>query len=196
MGVATTLRSGGGVDTSDATASAEYILVGYTGYVNDQLVTGTMPDNGAVNVQLNCGESYTIPKGYHNGKGKVTVNDLASQTPGTAEAWTILDGKTCWVAGVLVKGTMPNNGAVSYELPLNGTYTIPKGYHNGKGSVTQNLQTQDGWTITPGTTDIIGCQANRYCKGDIIVKGDANLIPGNIKKDVVIFGVTGTYQGF
>jgi len=196
MGVATTLRSGGGVDTSDATASAEYILVGYTGYVNDQLVVGTMPDNGAVDVHLNCGESYPIPKGYHNGKGKVTVNSLASQTPGTAEAWTILDGKTCWVAGVLVKGTMPNNKAISYELPLNGTYTIPKGYHNGEGKVTQSILTQGGWRITPSTTDQIGCQAGRYCTGDIIVLGDPNLKAENIKKDVNIFGVTGTYQGF
>lgn len=196
MGVATTLRSGGGVDTSDATASAEYILVGYTGYVNDQLVTGTMPDNGAVDIKLNCGESYTIPKGYHNGKGKVTVNSLASQTPATAEDWMVLSGATCWVNGVKVTGTMPDNGAVSYSLPLNGTYKIPKGYHNGKGTITQSIDTQGGWTITPTTTDILGCPANRYCTGDIIVKGDANLVAGNIKKDVTIFGVTGTYQGF
>ena len=196
MGVATTLRSGGGVDTSDATASAEYILVGYTGYVNDQLVTGTMPNIGAVDIKLNCGESYTIPKGYHNGKGKVTVNDLASQTPGTAEAWMILNKKTCWVAGVLVEGTMPDNGAISYSLPLNETYTIPKGYHNGKGSVTQSILTEDGHEITPSTTNQIGCHAGRYCTGNIIVLGDSNLKAENIKKDVNIFGVTGTYQGF
>ena len=132
MGVATTLRSGGGTDTSDATASAEYILVGYTGYVKDQLIVGTMPDNGAVDVHLNCGESYKIPAGYHNGEGKVT----------------------------------------------------------------QNLQTQSGWTIVPSTTNQIGCPANRYCTGDIYVKGDPNLIAENIKKGVDIFGVTGTYQGF
>lgn len=196
MGVATTLRSGGGTDTSDATASAEYILVGYTGYVNDQLIVGTMPDNGAVDVHLNCGESYKIPAGYHNGKGKVTVNDLASQTPGTAEAWMIRNGKTCWVKGILVTGTMPDNGAISYSLPLNGTYKIPAGYHNGEGKVTQNLQTQGGWTIVPSTENQLGCPANRYCTGDIYIKGDPNLVAENIKKGVDIFGVTGTYQGF
>ena len=196
MGVATTLRSGGGTDTSDATASAEYILVGYTGYVKDQLIVGTMPDNGAVDVHLNCGESYKIPVGYHNGKGKVTVNDLASQTDATATAAQILSPKTCWVKGVKITGTMPNNGAISYSLPLNGTYKIPAGYHNGEGKVTQNLQTQSGWTIVPTTTNQIGCPANRYCTGDIYVKGDPNLIAKNIKKGVDIFGVTGTYQGF
>lgn len=196
MGVATTLRSGGGTDTSDATASAEYILVGYTGYVNDQLIVGTMPDNEAVDVHLNCGESYKIPAGYHNGKGKVTVNDLASQTDATATAAQILSPTTCWVKGVKITGTMPNNGAISYSLPINGTYKIPAGYHNGEGRVTQTLQTQSGWTIVPTTTNQIGCPANRYCTGDIYVKGDPNLIAENIKKGVDIFGVTGTYQGF
>lgn len=196
MGVATTLRSGGGTDTSDATASAEYILVGYTGYANDQLIVGTMPDNEAVDVHLNCGESYKIPAGYHNGKGKVTVNDLASQTDATATAAQILSPTTCWVKGVKITGTMPNNGAISYSLPINGTYKIPAGYHNGEGKVTQTLQTQSGWTIVPTTTNQIGCPANRYCTGDIYVKGDPNLIAENIKKGVDIFGVTGTYQGF
>ena len=196
MGVETTLRAGGGTDTSDATGSAEDSLVGYTGYANEQLIVGTMPDNGAVDVHLNCGESYKIPAGYHNGKGKVTVNDLASQTDATATAAQILSPTTCWVKGVKITGTMPNNGAISYSLPINGTYKIPAGYHNGEGKVTQNLQTQSGWTIVPTTTNQIGCPANRYCTGDIYVKGDPNLVAENIKKGVDIFGVTGTYQGF
>jgi hypothetical protein len=185
-----------GTDTSDATATAEYILTGYTGYVNDQLITGTMPDHGAVKITLNCGQSYTIPKGYHNGSGTVTVNSLASQTDATATAAQILSPKTCWVKGVKITGTMPNNGAISYSLPLNGTYKIPAGYHNGSGKVTQSIATQGGWTITPTTTNKLGCAANRYCTGNIYVKGDGNLVAWNIKKGVNIFGVTGTYQGF
>lgn len=185
-----------GTDTSDATATAEYILTGYTGYVNDQLITGTMPDHGAVKITLNCGQSYTIPKGYHNGSGTVTVNSLASQTDATATAAQILSPKTCWAKGVKITGTMPNNGAISYSLPLNGTYKIPAGYHNGSGKVTQSIATQGGWTITPTTWNILGCAANRYCTGNIYVKGDGNLVAWNIKKGVNIFGVTGTYQGF
>lgn len=199
MGVATTLRSGGGVDTSDATASAEYILVGYTGYVNDQLIVGTMPDHGAVDIQLNCGESYTIPKGYHNGKGKVTVRSLADQTQATATAEYILAGKTCWVNGVKITGTMPNCGAISYSLPVNGTYTIPKGYHNGNGKVTQSIPTYaaDGSkTIMPGTKDQLVVPGGTYVVNTVWIAGDANLKAENIKKDVTIFGVTGTYQGF
>ena len=43
---------------------------------------------------------------------------------------------------------------------------------------------------------ILLCSANRWTTGDIWVKGDANLVAGNIKKGVTIFGVTGTYDLF
>jgi hypothetical protein len=67
-----------------------------------------MTNNGAVSKSLNCGGSYTIPAGYHNGSGKVTANSLASQTSGTAGANEILKGEIAWVNGVRIAGTMPN----------------------------------------------------------------------------------------
>lgn len=66
------------------------------------------PDNGAVTATLNCGKSYTIPKGYHDGTGKVTANSLASQTAATATAAQILKGKTAYVSGKKVTGNMAN----------------------------------------------------------------------------------------
>ena len=90
---------------TQATATAAQILTGETAWVNGAPVTGTMVDNGAVNETLNAGGSYTIPSGYHNGSGKVTVNSLESQTSATATESDISSGKTAWVNGTQITGT-------------------------------------------------------------------------------------------
>lgn len=61
-------------DTSDANATAAEVLLNKTAYVNGVKRTGTMPNNGAVTGTISTinGE-YTIPLGYHDGSGKVSI---------------------------------------------------------------------------------------------------------------------------
>ena len=49
-------------------------------------------------------------------------------------------------------------------------------------------------TYTPKTTDQ-SIASGQYLSGTQTIKGDANLVAGNIKSGVNIFGVTGTYAG-
>lgn len=121
------------VDAIAADVLAGKIIVDASG----EEIEGTMTNNGAKTAALDAGGSYTIPKGYHNGSGKVTANTLASQTAATAEASEILDGETAWVNGVKVEGTMPNKGAVSATIDglTTTSYTIPAGKHSGSGKV-------------------------------------------------------------
>lgn len=62
-------------DTSDANAVAAEILLSKTAYVNGSKVTGTMPNRGAVTGTISTkAQEYTIPQGYHDGSGKVSIS--------------------------------------------------------------------------------------------------------------------------
>lgn len=84
----------------------------------------------------------------------------------TAAAAEILSGKTAYVRGSKVTGTMANNGGVTGTISTKaGTYTIPQGFHDGSGKVSISTTEQ------------------------------AKLIPANIREGITILGVEGTMSG-
>lgn len=65
-------------DTTDATAAVAEILSGKTAYVNKVKLTGTMPNRGAVAGVISTKTAYTIPQGYHDGSGTVSLDTASS----------------------------------------------------------------------------------------------------------------------
>lgn len=104
-------EAAGIAETKVGTAQPENVLSGTT-FTNATRVgaNGSMTNNGAVSQSLNCGGSYTVPAGYHNGSGKVTANSLASQTgvdsgKTAVTAGTMVSGYQGWVNGSKITGT-------------------------------------------------------------------------------------------
>lgn len=96
-------------DTSDATATASELLLNKTAYVNGNKVTGSMPNNGAVTGTITTkAQQYTIPQGYHDGSGKVSISS-AEQAKIVAQ--NIRQGVT--ILGV--EGTMSGQEDVSAQ---------------------------------------------------------------------------------
>ena len=184
-------------DTSIVTAVAADVLANKVIVNADgETITGTMPNNGAVSKTLDAkNTSYTIPAGKHNGSGEVKITpesktitptkadqtitptsgkvltsvlveaipDLyIDTTDADAVAADILTGKTAFVAGKKVTGTMADRGAVTQVLDTNTTsYTIPAGKHNGAGKVSISTETKSATptkspqTIKPSTGRVL-----------------------------------------
>lgn len=197
MGKSLIITTGGGTDVEEGgpNATEEQVLSGYTFFATmDDPIVGTMPDHSKLeNLDLNPSEENMIELGYHSGEQVISGVSLKFQTEATAKDNEVLVNASGWRDGLQLLGTMANNGAKSNSLSANGTYTVPVGWYNGSGKVTQSLSTQAATNVTPGTTKKTVIAASKWSSGNQIVLGNANLIAGNIKKNITIFGIKGTY---
>lgn len=89
----------------------------------------------------------------------------ADTTDATAAAAEILSGKTAYVSGTKVTGTMPNVGSKTLDITSKSPVTIPTGFHDGSG------------------------------KAQIASTEAAKLIPANIREGITVLGVAGTMRG-
>lgn len=94
-------------------------------------------------------------------------------------------------SGVPVTGTIPVLGAVNQSLAINSTYTIPPGYHNGQGKITQSIATMGAQTINPTAFQQTVSSSGKYMTGNVVVNGVSNLTAANVKKGQTVGGTAG-----
>lgn len=115
-------------------------------------------------------QTITADNGY-DGLGTVTVNAMTTATQATPSI------------------SVNSSGLITASSTQTAGYVAA-----GTKSATKQLTTQAAQTITPTTTNKT-IASGRYLTGTQTIKGDANLIAGNIKSGVSIFGVAGSYEG-
>lgn len=144
------------VDSNDATVAVAEVLKGKTAYARGQKLVGTMPNNGTVTGEISTKEgSYTIPQGYHDGSGEVSI-DATEQAKIIAQ--NIREGVT--ILGV--EGSMSGSEGVKAQAktvtPSSAQQTIlpDEGYTHLSQVTVEKIPYVESENSAGGTTVTIG----------------------------------------
>lgn len=155
------------VKAKGGTTAAPYLIANLADAI-DTIPEAVDPKLQSKTVTPTTSQQSVTPDSGYDGLSKVTVNAM----PTAAQATPSISVSS---AGLITASATQSAGYVAA----------------GTKSTTKQLTTQATQTITPGTSDQT-IASGRYLTGTQTIKGDANLVAGNIKSGVSIFGVSGT----
>ena len=153
------------------------------------------------------------PSSGYDGISRVVIEGDSDLTAGNIKKdVTIFGVKGSYEPALQDKGTITPSTSDQTITPSSNYYGISKVIVSGDGDLTAgNIKKdvtifgvtgdyeaepslEDKGTVTPGTSDQTITPGSGYDGiSKVIVAGDSDLTAGNIKKDVTIFGVKGTY---
>ena len=192
-----------------------------TGVQTNQLANRTIYSNeGSVKYSTSTGTGdVNLPSrftvSYENKYKRVAkVNDTISANVraslfGNATVNDVVKGKTFSSEnGLKLTGTYEGSTPTLQEKTIapseESQLVTPDSDYDGLSQVTVNaisstyigsgVTKKSATTYTPGTSDQT-IASGQYLNGTQIIKGDSNLVAGNIKSGVSIFGVSGSYAG-
>lgn len=169
-----------------AVASGRYTTGAVTvGAISSTYVGSGIAQRTSSNLSAS-GATVTAPAGYYASSASKSV------ASGSATAPASISGTSATVS--TGTNTLTLSKTVSVTPSVSAGYVSSGTAGNSSVSLTASVTTKAAATITPTTSDQT-IASGTYLTGTQTIKGDANLISGNIKKDVVLFNVTGTYEG-
>ena len=170
-------------DTSDATLdSGGKMLSGVTAYADGTKYTGSIATKTGTDISAS-GDTVTVPAGYYASQQTKAVS-AGSATPAATISGTSATVST-------------GSNTITLSKTISNTPQVTAGYvsagtaGNSSVSLTASVTTKAAATFTPGTSDQT-IASGTYLTGAQTISGDADLVAGNIKSGVTIFGVAGS----
>lgn len=175
-----------GIDTSDANATANDILINKTAYVNGEKITGAIPSKESQTYAPTT-ENQIINSGQYIAEDQIILGDInliSSNIKANTTIFGVTGDKN------IIDTTVDEANTASSTNMLKDTIA----FVNGK-QITGTCESIGNTTITPSTeTQTITGPKILQGNKTIQILGDEDLIAENIKKDVDIFGVVGTLE--
>lgn len=189
------------LDLTDDSVSSSDLLQGITAHdKSGEVIEGSIPIKTSEDLTIN-GAMVTVPKGYYASSVTESVATATQATPNIiVNASGLITATATQTAGYVVAGTKSSTHQLAFQAAKTITpstasqIAVSSGYYTG-GNITVAAVPTQSKTVTPTSSAQNITPDNGKFLSKVTVNGDSDLVAGNIKSGVNIFGVTGTYVG-
>lgn len=174
------------MDTTDKTVAADKMVSGITALKNDgTTVTGNLTSRSSSDLTAS-GATVTVPAGVYSSQASKAVSSGSATAPST------ISGSSATVS--TGTNTLTLSKTVSVTPSVTAGYVSSGTAGNSDVSLTASVNTRSSSDLTASTLTVTA-PAGYYGSDATKTLSDQNLLAENIKKDISIFGITGSYEG-